>query len=270
MALPPVILQKRLDGLEKNMGVGVDLLNELENAIQMIDRPTEKKRYKQDVEQIQGLVDQWSVEWTKLSGEVQAQPAAPAALTEQLNRIEQKLGTIQQGVETAKAEILAEVRITREVLLSKYDESQRELLAQIIKELDQDQIETLDAINTKLEDKALKGSVVEADYKEITEALTVIEQAPEVKPEVKQEIAKIKEAAEAEKSDNGVKSGLKLALPLIPGLLDISADTANLKQAAVSVNLGVLKGEVKISDAVNKLKDVWHRFKDRAKQPAAS
>ncbi len=294
MPLPPKIIEQRMSGLMKNMETGASLITDLEADI-AVGTTMDKARSQRSLDQVNELLERWGVEYSKFEVDVNAtkavNPVAGAQLGEQLAVMQKQIelsneraAAIQAQLTGAESRIIGQVQTSetnirkdlaeaRKALLDRYDESQREVLSKIFERMDKDQLDTLAAINDKLDDKALKGSVVEADYREVTEALTVIEQAPEVPAEIKQEIVKVKQAAEAEKSDNGVKSGLKLALPIIPGLLDISADTGNLKDASFNVNLGIIKGELKVSDAVNAaaktLNLVWNKFKSMSK-PAAT
>jgi hypothetical protein len=275
----PSRLEKRLNNLDSQLSELDDLLSDLEKMRDLsADDPLAQRKKDAYIKNIKDSIAQREADYNAVAAQLNAASGAAAnpVANDQLMQISAKLdelkgrldastGQIIQQVKTSEANVSARIDQTRAAILAGYEASQQSLLGAILNRLDENQLETLQAITEGIEQ--IKPGEARQELSEIMTRLDALETEPSVPEAVKEEIAKVKEEVN---NQDGAKAGLKLALPLIPGILDLSADSLNPMEARLNLNLGVLKVDATAGQILGELKGIWQRLRNRAKPAEAA
>lgn len=269
----PGRLERRLAALESALNELDDMLLDMERLRDLSsDDPQAQRKLDFKIKEAQESISRREQEYAQIQAQLTAPTAAHNPVTDnQLKQINDKLDALKTRLETSTTQIITQVKVseqnvtdkiaeTRAALLKQYDTSQQQLMGAILNRLDENQLEVLQSITSSM-DKIKPGEARE-DLSQIMSRLEALEKEPSVPGEVKEEIKKVKEEVD---NQDGAKAGLKLALPLIPGILDISTESLNPLEAKFNLNLGVLKVDASVGQLVTELKSIWQRFRKRAK-----
>lgn len=269
----PGRLERRLAALESALNELDDMLLDMERLRDLSsDDPQAQRKLDFKIKEAQESISRREQEYAQIQAQLTAPTAVHSPTTDnQLKQINDKLDALKTRLESSTTQIIDQVKVSeqnvtekiaeaRAVLLKQYDTSQQQLMGVILNRLDENQLEVLQSITTSM-DKIKPGEARE-DLSQIMSRLEALEKEPSVPGEVKEEIKKVKEEVD---NQDGAKAGLKLALPLIPGILDISTESLDPLEAKFNLNLGVLKVDASVGQLVTELKSIWQRFRKRAK-----
>lgn len=268
----PGRLERRLSNLETALQELDDMLLDMERLRDLSsDDPQAQRRLDFKIKDIQESISRREQEYSQIQAQLSSAAAPSPAMDNQLKQISEKLDELKTRLDSSTSQIIKQVKVsesnvtakieeTRAVLLKQYDASQQQLMGTILNRLDENQLEVLEAITTNMD--KIKPGEARDELNEIMSRLAALEKEPSVPESVKEEIKKVKEEVD---NQDGAKAGLKLALPLIPGILDVSSDSFNPMEATFNLNLGVLKVDASVGQIVGELKNIWNRFRNRAK-----
>jgi hypothetical protein len=205
--LPSNIYQKRLQDLADNIGKDMELVKEFEDELRYTSDPRVKAKYRQDIERQKKSVNEYEQEFNQLQ--------------QQLNG---KLNVLLMG-QVAISENLDQMR---QELLSRYEDTEKNMIAGITEQLSQSQL----ALTQELLDALEANQLLEPEMQQM---LAALEQRVSALPPSQAALAEIIKAPELD-----MKHKLKISLPIIPLLVDY-------------------EGELELGNGIN-LKSVWEHL----------
>ncbi len=229
----PKIFEQRLSNLLNNIAGDESLLGELEETLRYEDDPLRKGKYRREIVRLKESISQHQQEYEELSQKtsVEEQPAEVKAAGTQLRQIGEKLDLILEG-QVATNQGLTEMRLA---LLSSYSQTEKAVIEGIAEQLSQSQLALTQNLLNALEENKLTDS-------EMKQLLSLLEERLPL-------LSVPKTAAEIITDPSlDVKHKLKVAIPIIPFLLDYESEIElgtgfNIKTAweQVQAKLGVRK-----------------------------
>lgn len=229
----PIGAELRIKHLQDNVNKDYKLLKEYEDALHFEDDPRRKLKYQREIELLRESAEHYQQEYEDLKRLTAIEPPPDKLKTEcELQEIKSKL-----------VELQSELSALRQDLIARFDAGERTIVATVINELNQSQLEmTTNVINAMEADR-----IQENDLKEAISAVqkVIIELLKEPRrhdPKMISEATSLYKALDDPKLDLAHK--LKLSVPIIPFILEY-------------------EGQVELKGRLN-LKSVWQTLKDKA------
>jgi hypothetical protein len=229
----PEIFKQRLSNLLSNIAGDESLLREFQDTLRYEDDPLRKGKYRREIMRLKESISQHQQEYEELSQKtsVEEQPAEVKAAGTQLRQIGEKLDLILEG-QVATNQGLTEMRLA---LLSSYSQTEQAVIEGIAEQLSQSQL----ALSQNLLDALEENKLTDSEMKQL---LSLLEEHLPL-------LLAHKTAAEIITDPSlDVKHRLKVAIPIIPFLLDYEGEIElgtgfNIKTAweQVQAKLGVRK-----------------------------
>jgi hypothetical protein len=229
----PEIFKQRLSNLLSNIAGDESLLREFQDTLRYEDDPLRKGKYRREIMRLKESISQHQQEYEELSQKtsVEEQPAEVKAAGTQLRQIGEKLDLILEG-QVATNQGLTEMRLA---LLSSYSQTEQVVIEGIAEQLSQSQL----ALSQNLLDALEENKLTDSEMKQL---LSLLEEHLPL-------LLAHKTAAEIITDPSlDVKHRLKVAIPIIPFLLDYEGEIElgtgfNIKTAweQVQAKLGVRK-----------------------------
>lgn len=200
-----VSFNQRLQDLTEHIAKDQNLLKEFEDALRFEDDPRRRAKYQRDVEQLRESAHRYRQEYDALNRQTTTEMQTVA---EQLQQMDWKLDSVLGG-QVAIAQQLSQMQ---HMLLLRYDETERSLLAAVVEQLDDRQLSMTQTLLDSLESRQLAESEVEEMWAVLEERL----------PELSPSQDAVKEWVKAPGLD--ARHRLKVALPIVPFLVDYEAE----------------------------------------------
>jgi hypothetical protein len=200
-----VSFNQRLQDLTEHIAKDQNLLRKFEDALRFEDDPRRREKYQRDVEQLRESAHRYRQEYDALNRQTTTEMQMVA---EQLQQMDWKLDSVLGG-QVAIAQKLSQMQRT---LLSRYDETERSLVAAVVEQLDDRQLSMTQTFLDALESHQLAESEIEEMWAVLEDRL------PELPPSQNA----VKEWVKAPELD--ARHRLKVALPIVPFLVDYEAE----------------------------------------------
>jgi hypothetical protein len=196
-----VSFNKRLQDLTEHIAKDQNLLKEFEDALRFEDDPRRRAKYQQDVEQLRESAHRYRQEYDALNRQTTSEMQTVA---EQLRQMDWKLDSV-----FAIAQQISQMQHT---LLSRYDQTERSLVAAVVQQLDDRQLSMTQTFLDALDSRQLADSEIEEMWAVLEERL----------PELLPSQDAVKEWVKAPGLD--ARHRLKVTLPIVPLLVDYEAE----------------------------------------------
>lgn len=172
-------VNQRLNDLENNIQRELQLLNDFNEVLAYETNPRRIAGYRKDIERQRKSIAEYEQEYAELKKELHNNQESSSQLKNighQLEQIESKVGRLLNG----QAVIYKNLSQMQQNLLARYDESQQAIVAEIVQQLDDNQLiltqNLLEALNTnKLSESDIQEMV--AILEERIPALPLSQQA---------------------------------------------------------------------------------------------
>lgn len=217
----PDVTILRLKHLEENIQQDMQLLKEYEDTLRYEDDPHRRAKYHREIERLQRSAARYQREYDELR--IQASDESPTKMgdiAEQLEQMDSKLDDLLEG----QIVIRTDVREMQQVILARFDVSERTIVTVFVELLEQNQVTTVDAVLEALEADRVPSSLLE-------ETLTVVQEAMAGLPEIRDDssasipVHEFNQALEIVQSPQfDVRHKLKVAAPIIPLILSYEAE----------------------------------------------
>lgn len=219
------IIQSRINDLEDNIQKDRELLKAYEDKERYESDPRKLARIRSEIERQRTSMARYRQEYQELVKEVDNAPLETRKeAADDLKRIFYALTEIQSGQKV----ILDELSETRKTVLERLDTSEQAVIASIIKELDQNQLETVRCIWDALETNRIPEKEVKSTLDSLRELILDIEQNRVADPHLLKKADEISKVLDNPTLDLNHK--LKLTIPLIPTILSYESEI-DLKSA---------------------------------------
>lgn len=199
----------------------MQLLKEYEDKLRYEDDPRRRARYRRKIERLRKSAAQYQQEYDELR--MQASDESPTKvgdIAEQLEQMDSKLDDLLEG----QAVIQTDVCEMQQVILARFDVSERTIVTVFVELLEQNQVTTVDAVLEALEADRVPSSLLE-------ETLTVVQEAMAELPEIRDDssasipVHEFNQALEIVQSPQfDVRHKLKVTAPIIPLILSYEAE----------------------------------------------
>ncbi|MFB2980828.1 hypothetical protein [Microseira sp. BLCC-F43] len=200
----------RLQQLETNIAQTFTLLNEFEIELRDEDHPGIRSKYRRRIEQLRELLTRHQQEYDELQKQVTGEaPAKMQDVATELQQVNAKLNTLGNMVLSSYVEL-------RRTLLARYAATERSIVAAIAKQLNQNQLVTVQAMLDALETNRISEAEIQQLLAGIQEMLAVVEAKKLALPPAVAEVIN-HPAFDA-------KHKLKVSIPIIPFLLDYEGE----------------------------------------------
>lgn len=230
--MEPHAFKLRLQHLADNIAKDLELLKDYEDALRYEDEPRRRARYDREVERLRRSAADYQREFDELHSQAIANQSSDLVLVgDRLRQMDYKLDALLVG-QQAVVEGLFDLR---QALLSHYEESQRSIAAAIIDQLDQSKLETLQVVLGAIESNRLPEVEMRQLVDDTQKAFSMLRRQGITLPQH----SEIENALSDTTLD--VKHKIKLAIPLIPTILDYEAEV----ELGSGVNLGEIWRELK-------------------------
>ncbi|MFN6478894.1 hypothetical protein [Nostoc sp. DedQUE07] len=208
-------LKQRLDTLKENITQILEQQKNWEKEFFLADgNPTQKDRCRERIRDLKSQFYEYNEEYEQLKQQAIADPSIRQSASEQLNRIEIGVQDLKYG----QAVILGEIDQAVQVLLDRYDESQRSTVAEITSHLDKNQFQLLQVLLNILDSNTIPDA-------EIQSMTALIEKRLATLPPDQANVAGITRAKKIAKDPSlDTKHRLKLFLPIIPIILSYEGE----------------------------------------------
>jgi hypothetical protein len=203
----PEILKKRLIDIVDNIDQDQKLLKDFKDALRYEDDPLRQAKYRRSISRIKESLAQHEQEYDEVRQQVLVKEQS-AEFELQLQQIDEKLNLILGG-QVATYQNLIQMR---QVLLSRYSQTERHLVEAVAEQLSQGQLLITQTLLNAIEE----NKVSEPEMKQV---LLLLEERVQALPSSHSSIANLIK-------DPGldVKHKLKVAIPLIPFVLDYEGE----------------------------------------------
>jgi hypothetical protein len=200
-----VSFNQRLEDLTEHIAKDQNLLKEVEDALRVEGDPIRRAKYQRDVEQLKESAHRYRQQYDVLNHQTTAEMETVA---EQLRQMDWKLDSVLGG-QVAIAQQLSQMQHT---LLSRYDQTERSLVAAVVEKLDDRQLSMTQTFLDTLDSRQLAESEIEEMWAVLEERL----------PELPPSQDAVKEWVRAPGLD--ARHRLKVTLPIVPLLVDYEAE----------------------------------------------
>ncbi|MFN6564822.1 MAG: hypothetical protein RMY28_034190 [Nostoc sp. ChiSLP01] len=219
--------EQRLKDLEDNIAKAQKLRSEYEEQFDLSEDPRTRGRAERNIEQLKESGNRYYKEFEELQQQLKNQEQQVVqSESGRLAKIEGGLRVLMSG----QIAILGRLNQTQQVLLCHYNSTQRKIVAEITKQLNQNQLELiqilLDAIETN-----------EVSKVEIEEMWALLEERLSALPPAQTEIAEI-----IQDPNLDARHKLKLCIPIIPLILEYESEL----ELGSGLNIKTLWEQVKI------------------------
>jgi hypothetical protein len=203
-------LKQRLQDLANNIEQDFKLLKEFEDALRYETNPRVKAAYRQDIQQLKESATLYQQEYDELEKIITTDESATKLqnVEIQLHQMDAKLDILLNSQDDL-SESLYQMRQT---LLSRYDITEKVLIASIAEQFSQTQLAMTQTLLDALEDNQLSEL-------EMQQMLAVLEQQIPSLPPSQAVVAEIIKAPEMD-----AKHKLKITLPIVPFLIDYEGE----------------------------------------------
>jgi hypothetical protein len=200
-----VSFNQRLQDLTEHIAKDQNLLKEFEDALRFEDDPRRRAKYQRDVEQLKESARRYRQEYDALNRQT---TTAMQTVAEQLRQMDWKLDSVLGG-QVAIAQQLSQMQ---HALLSRYDQTERSLVAAVVEQLDDRQLSMTQTFLDALDSRQLAESEIEEMWAVLEERL------PEMPP------SQVAVVVWAKAPGLDARHRLKVALPIVPFLVDYEAE----------------------------------------------
>jgi hypothetical protein len=200
-----VSFNQRLQDLTEHIEKDWELLRAVEDTLRFEDDPRRKAKYQRDVEQLRESAHRYQQEYDSLNQQVTIEMRTVA---EQLQQMDWKIDSVLNG----QVAITYQLSRMQHTLLSRYDETERSLVAAVVEQLDDQQLSMTRTFLDVLDSSQLAESEIEEMWAVLEERL----------PELSPSQDAVKEWVGAPGLD--ARHRLKVALPIVPFLVDYEAE----------------------------------------------
>ncbi|MEI3651731.1 MAG: hypothetical protein V6D39_17505 [Dolichospermum lemmermannii FEM_B0920] len=219
------LYKQRLKDLEDNIAKDNKLLNEYEGKLRYTSDPRDIGRYKEEIKRQQEYVIRYQKELNELNQKLtNYQPSQMLYVEKQLQQMDEKVDFLVKG-QIAIYKKQAEIR---QELSSRYNDSEKAIIASITKQLNRMQLVLTDNLLQALDDNMVSEP-------EMQQMLAVLEERLPSLPPSQAAIVEIIKDPEID-----VRHKLKVTLPIIPLLVEY-------------------EGEVEIGNGFN-IKSAWEQL----------
>lgn len=202
----PFGIDQRLRQLEAHIAKDFAMLNEYRDLLRVESDPRRREKYNMAIAQLQESAVNYQREYGELAADMPDPRAEP---NNDLNMVHAKLDALALGI---RAVLDGQDDLRRE-LLAGYDVGQQRLLAELTARLDRSQLETVAAILREVEANRLPEAEMTRLVDCARRSMALLQESGKSLP-AQAEI----ERSFAEQAT--LKDKLKLALPLIPSILE--------------------------------------------------
>jgi hypothetical protein len=193
-----VFFNQRLQDLTEHIAKDQNLLKEVEDALRVEGDPIRRAKYQRDVEQLRESAHRYRQQYDALNRQTTTEMQTVA---EQLRQMDGKLVAIAQQ--------LSQMQHT---LLSRYNQTERSLVAAMVEQLDDRQLSMTQTFLDALDSRQLAESEIEEMWAVLEERLQELPPSQDA----------VKEWVKAPGLD--ARHRLKVTLPIVPLLVDYEAE----------------------------------------------
>ena len=203
------LYKQRLKDLEDNIAKDNKLLNEYEGKLRYASDPRDIGRYEEEIKRQQEYVIRYQKELNELNQKLtNYQPSQMLYVEKQLQQMDEKVNFLVKG-QIAIYKKQAEIR---QELSSRYNDSEKAIIASITKQLNQMQLVLTDNLLQALDDNMVSEP-------EMQQMLAVLEERLPSLPPSQAAIVEIIKDPEID-----VRHKLKVTLPIIPLLVEYEGE----------------------------------------------
>jgi hypothetical protein len=228
----------RLQHLSDNIQQDMALLKEYEDALRYEDDPRRRVRYRREIERLRQSAATYRAEIAALKdgGLPKTQQDSVQNVSEQLQQMDVKLDAILKGQTYTQQQ----VNSLREAVLSRLDESEQSILANVVAHLDESQLVATAEILNALEDNRVADEVWQELLTAVQKTLAELQQQPvsQLDSQTTHDLQQVAEIVAEPRFD--VRHKLKVAAPIIPFILSY-------------------EGEIELNSSLN-LEAAWQQF----------
>jgi hypothetical protein len=227
----------RLQHLADNIRQDLALLKDYEDALRYEDDPRRRVKYQREIEQLRESAARYQQQYDELRAQVTGEPsAAMQNIAAQLQQMDAKLDALL----TVQAVIRDDLSDLHQTVLARFDTSEQEIIAAVVKRLDQSQLATVQTVLDTIEAGRVLESQLQETLTALQETLAEIQYQGAAFPDqaLVDGATRLLEVADAPKLD--AKHKLKVTLPIVPTILSY-------------------EGEVELKSGLN-LEAAWQRL----------
>jgi hypothetical protein len=209
--IPSNIYQKRLHDLADHIEKDMELLNNFEDELRSTTDPRTMARYRQDIERQKESVNKYEQEFNLLQQQLKGSLSSQTQIQQVGNLLQSMDGKLNVLLMDQVA-ISKNLNQMRQELLSRYEDTEKKMIAGITEQLSQPQL----ALTQKLLEALEANQLLEPDMQQM---LAALEQRISALPSSQTALAEIIKASELD-----IKHKLKISLPIIPLLVNYEGE----------------------------------------------
>jgi hypothetical protein len=212
----PSNLEIRLQDLEDNIRKDQQLLKEYEDELRVENEPRLKARYNRAIEQLRESANKHQKEYEELQMQIASKT------TVQMQNVGVQLQEINTGINrlfAGQKAIYENINHLRQGLLSRYNESEKNIIATITDEMNQAQVQTISVVLDAIESNQISGVEMQHLLEGVEQNLVALNKSGKVLTPSQQELVEILKSPGLD-----FKHRLKVAIPVIPFLLEYEAE----------------------------------------------
>lgn len=214
--MEPSNLTRRLKDLEDNIKKDFALLKDYEDALRDEDDPRRKGKYNRAIEQLRESANGYQQEYDQLDQQITGEPTVQMqSVAIQLQQVNNTLDRLSAGQKA----IYGNINHLRQGLLARYSASEKNIIFAITERLDESQMSTICGVLDAIETHKISEEEMQNFLPIIEQSLIALQQRGVTLPVSQQAITEVINAPQMD-----FKHRLKVALPIIPFILDYEAE----------------------------------------------
>jgi hypothetical protein len=212
----PSNLEIRLQDLEDHICKDQKLLKDYQDALRFEDDPRRKARYEKEIEQLRESANRYQKEYEELKIQTTSET------TVQMQNVAMQLQDMNTGINrlfAGQKAIYENINDLRQGLLSHYNESEKNVIAAITDKINQNQIQTISIVLDAIESNKIPEVQMQHLLQSVEQNLIALHQSGKVLTPSQQKLMEVVKAPGLD-----IKHRLKLAIPIIPSVLEYEAE----------------------------------------------
>jgi hypothetical protein len=214
----PAWQQRRLADIQDHLQREYDLLKAYEAQLQTEDDPRRLLRIQREIERQREAIGRYQREMGELTAVAAAQsPTAVRQVEESFATINQKLDALSQQMADGHAAIRDDLAVQRQAIVDRVDLRYAQTIQRVADQLDGQQLQMIALLQTAVNQQQLAQTEAQTVNQQTQAALLALRQAQPDAAQWQTMLDLLEQAA-------GWEQKVKLALPLIPGLLSFESE----------------------------------------------
>lgn len=206
----------RLKQLKDNIEQDLALRKQFEDTLRYEDDPRRQARYERDIKRLEESAQNYQQELDELERQLSDEVTLQNQNVKlQIQQMDAKLTRLMNG----QVAIYEDLDRLRQLLLSRYEIGERSIIDSIIKQLNQSQVTTIQAVMDAIEADQIPEEEMRLFLEGTQQMLTAIQQRGTALPPNQQELAEVFNAPGLD-----TKHRFKFSLPIIPFVLDYESE----------------------------------------------